>query len=129
HARRTAQVSGRYRAACARRDRRACRRRANARDAPMTQHDAFAAPIAKKGLLAENVVHFVRILRAAGMPVGPARVLDALAAVEKVGVDHRTDFRAALCSVLVSRRDHLPLFEQAFDVFWRDPKLLQKMLA
>ena len=95
----------------------------------MTQHDAFAAPIAKKGLLAENVVHFVRILRAAGMPVGPARVLDALAAVEKVGVDHRTDFRAALSSVLVSRRDHLPLFEQAFDVFWRDPKLLQKMLA
>src|SRR5207302_2281373 len=61
--------------------------------------------------------------------VGPARVLDALAAVQSVGIDHRTDFRAALSSVLVSRRDHLPLFEQAFDIFWRDPKLLEKMIA
>ena len=79
--------------------------------------------------LAENVVHFVRILRAAGLPVGPARAIDALAAVQAVGVEHRIDFRAALCSVLVSRHDHLELFEQAFDVFWRDPKLLERMLA
>ncbi|HEY3181076.1 MAG TPA: VWA domain-containing protein [Casimicrobiaceae bacterium] len=85
--------------------------------------------IPDNGRLVENVVHFVRILRAAGLPVGPARVLDALAALESVGVDHRTDFRAALSSVLVSRRDHLPLFEQAFDVFWRDPKLLERMIA
>ena len=95
----------------------------------MTYDAARTAPLPARGLLAENVVHFVRILRAAGLPAGPARVLDALAAVEKVGVDHRTDFRAALCSVLVSRRDHLPLFDQAFDVFWRNPKLLEKMLA
>ena len=86
-------------------------------------------PDARSPRLAENVVHFVRILRAAGLPVGPARALDALAAVQAVGVEHRTDFRAALCSVLVSRHDHLELFEQAFDVFWRDPKLLERMLA
>ena len=86
-------------------------------------------PDARSPRLAENVVHFVRILRAAGLPVGPARALDALAAVQAVGIEHRTDFRAALCSVLVSRHDHLELFEQAFDVFWRDPKLLERMLA
>jgi uncharacterized protein len=89
----------------------------------------MATPFASSGRLVENIVHFVRILRAAGLPVGPARVLDALAAVQSVGIDHRTDFRAALSSVLVSRRDHLPLFEQAFDVFWRDPKLLERMIA
>src|SRR5947207_3223033 len=86
-------------------------------------------PFVVNGRLVENIVHFVRILRAAGLPVGPARVLDALAAVQSVGIDPRTDFRAALCSVLVSRHDHLELFEQAFDVFWRDPKLLERMLA
>ena len=86
-------------------------------------------PDARSPRLAENVVHFVRILRAAGLPVGPARALDALAAVQAVGIEHRTDFRVALCSVLVSRHDHLELFEQAFDVFWRDPKLLERMLA
>ena len=86
-------------------------------------------PRAGEGRLAENVLHFVRVLRRAGIPVGPAKVLDALSAVEAVGLDHRTDFRAALSAVLVSRREHLPLFEQAFDLFWRDPKLLEKIMA
>jgi uncharacterized protein len=81
------------------------------------------------GRLAENVLHFVRVLRAAGLPVGPAKVLDALSAVQAVGVANRSDFRAALAAVLVARREHLPLFEQAFDLFWRNPKLLEKMIA
>ncbi len=77
-----------------------------------------------KARLAENVVHFVRALRACGLPLGPAKALDALAAVEAVGVERREDFRAALAAILVSRREHLTLFEQAFDVFWRNPRLL-----
>jgi uncharacterized protein with von Willebrand factor type A (vWA) domain len=56
-------------------------------------------------------------------------VIDALAAVEAVGVDNRTDFREALAAVLVSRREHLAIFEQAFDMFWRNPRLLEKMMA
>jgi uncharacterized protein len=84
---------------------------------------------AATGRLAENVLHFVRVLRAAGLPVGPAKVLDALSSVQAVGVENRTDFRAALAAVLVSRREHLPLFEQAFDLFWRDPKVLERMIA
>ena len=63
------------------------------------------------------------------MPVGPAKVIDALEAVEAVGLANRDDFRAALAAVLVSRHEHLPLFEQAFDLFWRNPKLLEKMIA
>ena len=82
-----------------------------------------------RGRLAENVLHFVRVLRSAGLPVGPAKVIDALSAVEAVGIDNRSDFREALASVLVSRREHLALFEQAFDLFWRDPKLLEKMMV
>ncbi|MFO1324709.1 MAG: VWA domain-containing protein [Burkholderiales bacterium] len=87
------------------------------------------AMLLPRGRLAENVLHFVRVLRAAGLPVGPAKVIDAIAAVEAVGVSHRTDFREALAAVLVSRHEHLPLFEQAFDLFWRNPKLLEKMVA
>ena len=79
--------------------------------------------------LADNVLHFVRVLRAAGLPVGPAKVIDALAAVEAVGVAQRTDFREALAAVLVSRREHLAMFEQAFDVFWRNPRLVERMMA
>jgi len=81
------------------------------------------------GKLAENVLYFVRVLRAAGLPVGPAKVLDALAAVQAVGVENRTDFRAALAAVLVARQEHAALFEQAFDWFWRNPHLLERVLA
>ena len=79
--------------------------------------------------IAENVIHFVRALRACGLPLGPAKVLDALAAVESVGIANRTDFRAALSAVLVSRHEHLVLFDQAFDLFWRNPRLVEKLLA
>jgi uncharacterized protein with von Willebrand factor type A (vWA) domain len=82
-----------------------------------------------KGRLAENVLHFVRVLRGAGLPLGPAKVIDALAAVQAVGIDNRTDFREALAAVLVSRYEHLALFEQAFDLYWRNPKLLERMVA
>ena len=87
------------------------------------------ATLPPKGHLPENVLHFIRVLRGAGLPVGPAKVIDALAAVEAVGVGNRTDFREALAAVLCSRREHLDLFEQAFDLFWRNPKLLEKMVA
>lgn len=97
-------------------------------DAARGTRGDFVALLAK-GRLAENVLHFVRVLRAAGLPVGPARVIDALAAVEAVGLQHREDFRASLAAVLVSRQEHLTLFDQAFDLFWRDPKLLERIVA
>jgi uncharacterized protein with von Willebrand factor type A (vWA) domain len=77
----------------------------------------------------DNVVHFVRLLRAAGLPVGPERTLAAIDATQAVGVERKDDFRSALAAVLVSRQEHQPVFDQAFDVFWRNPKLLQKMMA
>ena len=92
-------------------------------------HLRGAVPLMPKGRLAENVVHFVRVLRVAGLPVGPARALAALEAVEAVGLENRDDFRAALAAVLVSRHEQLPIFELAFDMFWRNPKLLEKLIA
>ena len=81
------------------------------------------------GRLAENVVHFVRVLRAAGLPAGPAHTLAALDAVHAVGIARREDFRGALAAVLVSRHEHLPVFEQAFDLFWRHPRTLERLIA
>jgi uncharacterized protein with von Willebrand factor type A (vWA) domain len=81
------------------------------------------------GKLAENIMHFVRALRAAGMPIGPGRTLDALRAVEAVGVGRRDDFYWALHSVLVNRREQRDVFNQAFHIFWRDPQLLEKMMS
>ena len=79
-------------------------------------------------MIAENVVHFARVLRAAGMAVGPDRVVAAVAALECIGLDRREDVRAALSAVMTDRHDQQPLFDAAFDAFWRDPKLLEKLL-
>src|SRR5207302_2927478 len=88
-----------------------------------------AAAQAPDGRLVANLMHFARTLRAAGLPVGPGKVLDAVAAVEAVGISNRSDFYWALHSVFVNRADQRVLFDQAFHVFWRNPELLKKMLA
>ena len=79
--------------------------------------------------LVANVMHFGRILRAAGLPVGSGKILDAVNAAHEVGVADRADFYWALHAVFVDRRDQHDLFDQAFHVFWRDPKLLERMLG
>jgi uncharacterized protein with von Willebrand factor type A (vWA) domain len=79
-------------------------------------------------VIAENIVHFSRILRDAGMAVGPDRVLAAVAAVEAVGLDRREDVRAALGAVMLERHEQQVLFDAAFDAFWRDPKLLEQLM-
>src|SRR5690242_3633930 len=73
-------------------------------------------------------MHFARALRAAGLPVGPGRVLEALRAVEAVGFDRREDLYWTLHAVFVNRRDQRELFDQCFHIFWRDPKLLERMM-
>ncbi len=79
------------------------------------------------GGIAGNIISFARTLRAAGMPVGPGAILDALKAVETVGLDRRDDFYWALNAVFVKRRDQQEIFDQAFHVFWRNPQFLDRM--
>ena len=89
----------------------------------------IAAGDRKGGRFAENIVHFARALRAAGLPVGPGTMLDAVRAVEAAGVRRRDDFYWALHSVCVNRREQKELFDQAFQIFWRNPELLEKMMS
>jgi len=79
-------------------------------------------------VIAENVAHFARVLRAAGLAVGPDRVVVAVTALECVGIERRADVHAALSAAMLDRHEQQPLFDAAFDAFWRDPKLLEKML-
>jgi len=80
------------------------------------------------GRLANNIVHFARTLRTAGLRVGPGQVLRAIEAVEAAGLGKRDDFYWTLHSVFVNRRDQREIFDQAFHVYWRNPRLLEKMM-
>src|SRR5215468_6006330 len=65
------------------------------------------------GRLAENILYFARALRAAGIPVGPGAVIDALEAVKAAGLGERQDFYWTLHAVFVKSHEHSVLFDQA----------------
>lgn len=79
--------------------------------------------------LGPNILHFARLLRAAGLPLGSGQILAAAEAVALAGVDDRTALRQALFATLVTRRDQIALFDQAFDLFWRDPQRGDRAMA
>jgi uncharacterized protein with von Willebrand factor type A (vWA) domain len=86
-------------------------------------------PAPLPGHLADNVLHFARVLRSAGMPVGTDRVQLALQALQVAGLESRTDFHATLSACFVDRAAHRELFDQAFQLFWRNPDLAGRMMA
>jgi len=81
------------------------------------------------GRMAENIMRFARLLRAAGLPVGPGKVLDAIRAVGLLGFSSRADLHCCLAAIFLSRREQRELFDQAFHIFWRNPALLERMLG
>jgi len=93
----------------------------------MTEHPAELRP--EGGKLVANLMHFARVLRRAGLPIGPGRVLAAVDAVRAVGIGSREDFYWTLHAVFVNRREHRQVFDQAFHIFWRNPKLLERMMS
>ena len=80
------------------------------------------------GKLAENIMHFARVLREAGIPVGPGAVLDALDAAQCGALRTRNDFYWTLHAVFIKRRDQRDIFDQAFHVFWRKPGILEQLM-
>ena len=86
-----------------------------------------------QGRLPENVMHFARLLRAAGMRVGSDRVIDCVRALEMAGAQQfplrRDDWYWTMSAVLLSRQEQRPIFDQAFRIFWRDPKLAERMMS
>lgn len=79
--------------------------------------------------LAQNITHFARALRKAGLPIGPGRLVDAVEAVAATGFSSRQDFYWALHACFVSRPEHRVIFAQVFRLYWRDPRFLEHMMA
>lgn len=82
---------------------------------------SVAPSMSSEGVLAENIVYFARMLRRAGLPIGPAKVIDALHAVQAVGLEGKDLFYFALSAAMVQRHEHQPVFDDAFRLFWQDP--------
>ncbi|WP_342075433.1 VWA domain-containing protein [Yoonia sp. SS1-5] len=79
--------------------------------------------------LAQNITHFARALRKAGLPIGPGRVIDAIRAVEVAGFTKKRDFYWVLHACFVSKPEERAVFGQMFRLYWRDPQYMEKMMA
>jgi len=90
--------------------------------------DGEGAPPAE-GRLAENILHFGRALRRAGLAVGPASIVDAIAAVEAAGLTTREDFYWTLHAVFVTRREDRDVFRETFELYFRRAGMVEKLIA
>ena len=80
------------------------------------------------GRLADNITYFARALRKAGLKIGPGAVIDAVEAVEAIGIGSREEFYTALFAVFVKRHEDKVVFDEAFRLFWRSRELIAKMM-
>lgn len=80
------------------------------------------------GRLADNITFFARALRKAGLKIGPGAVIDAVEAVEAIGIGSREEFYTALFAVFVKRHEDKAVFDEAFRLFWRSRELIAKMM-
>lgn len=78
--------------------------------------------------LSDNVLYFARVLRSAGIPIGSGRILEAIKAINKIGLADKSIFYWALHSVFVHKNEHREIFDQAFKIFWKNPRLLEKIM-
>lgn len=79
--------------------------------------------------IAHSVLSFARVLRRAGLPVSTPDAMNALRALLVIDVSIRDDFKAALRATLVRRAENIALFDQAFDLYFRDPLSAENILS
>jgi len=76
-------------------------------------------PSKRDGQLLRNAVLFGRLLRALGVEVTPTQMVDLVESLKHVDIGRRSDFKASARAVLINRREQIPLFDEAFALFWQ----------
>jgi uncharacterized protein with von Willebrand factor type A (vWA) domain len=74
-------------------------------------------------------MHFARLLRRAGLPVGPAETIAAQNALTRIDLGSKTETRTALSATMIHRHEQQDVFDQAFALFWRDPTAAEQAAA
>jgi uncharacterized protein with von Willebrand factor type A (vWA) domain len=71
--------------------------------------------------LLPRLAAFARLLHDAGLDAGPGRLATATRALGEIELRDQAAYRDSLRACFVSRKEELPLFEAAFDIFWAPP--------
>ena len=73
------------------------------------------------GQFLHNLLLFGRVLRQLGLDINPGRMMDLVNALDQIEIGRKADFFYAARTLLVHEREDLPLFDEAFELFWRKP--------
>ncbi len=71
------------------------------------------------GAFVSNVLVFARLLRHLGLDVDSSQTVTFLRALLLLGFERRADVRAAGSAIFIRRREDQPIYQAAFDLFWR----------
>ncbi|MDQ4078874.1 MAG: VWA domain-containing protein [Chloroflexota bacterium] len=74
------------------------------------------------GNLLAHILRFGRLLRLMGVTVNLSQMLELVRALEVVPVTNKQDFYYTARAVLVTQHEEYPLFDQAFQLYWRVPE-------
>ena len=91
--------------------------------------DGAPNAVPDEGTLGANIMHFARLLRRAGLPVGPSETLIAQQAAALIDIGNKAEARVALRTAMIHRHEHAEVFNQAFALFWRDPAAAEQAAA
>lgn len=71
------------------------------------------------GQLLHNLILFGRVLRGLGLDVNTGRMIDLVNALDHISIGVKADFHYATRCLLVHNKDDLPIFDHAFELFWK----------
>jgi uncharacterized protein with von Willebrand factor type A (vWA) domain len=71
------------------------------------------------GYLVDNLILFGRLLRGLGLDVNPGRMIDLIQSLDYINLRRKEDFYHSTRCLLVQQREEIPLFDEAFEAFWR----------
>jgi uncharacterized protein len=69
-----------------------------------------------------NLLLFGRLLRGLGLDVNTGRMMDLIHGLGYINIGQRSDFYHASRTLLVHNHEDIPLFDQAFELFWQKPQ-------
>lgn len=79
---------------------------------------SYSSPHPTLSPLLRNLVLFGRFLRRLGLRVGPAQIAEVADSLPLIDISSVEDVRNVARAILVNRREDLPVFDRAFELFW-----------
>ena len=73
------------------------------------------------GQFLHNLLMFGRVCKILGMNVTPNRMIEVARALQHVDLAYRPDVYYAMRALIVKHKRDIPLFDEAFDLFWARP--------